>query len=322
MNGTRVKSVLAIAVVGSAATSVTAVADTMPPADDDLIGQIVYSVQNDAAEAADLFVASPDGSNTRPVPLDVPLEMFGGALWDPTGRTLLLTNEFRLPDPFRPAIVDPDGSNFRLVDGPTDTYCAAWSPDGSRILCAMGPDDDPGMYLVSIADGTDVARVSTNPFVAGGDNPGGFSPDGDQIVFVRKQPGPGREEVGAVFIVRADGTDERQITEWGIATSHDNPLARWSPDGSTIAFAGREGTLMLIHPDDTGPVAIDIPIEGSTFASNPGWSPDGSRIIFPMWAESNGQVDLYTVRPDGTDLIQITDTPERENFADWTPTEP
>ena len=36
------------------------------------------------------------------------------------------------------------------------------------------------------------------------------------------------------------------------------------------------------------------------------WSPDGSRLVFSMFTEGQGDTELYTIAPDGSDLRQIT----------------
>lgn len=309
---------------GAVASSTPVVAESVLPGAESH-GKIVYSVQNEDG-FADIYVAAADGSTPQQVPLDGPLDALWGAFWDPTG-TRLLIGRFLLPEPFQAATVRPDGSEYTPLDIGVDRFdkeCLAWSPDGTRILCGMGPtadQSDPGLFSVGSTGGGDAIRLTTNPF-GGRDIPGDYSPDGSRIVFTRQQPGPGKEEVGALIVVNADGTGEHQVTEWGIATSHDNAFAHWSPDGSQIVFAGREGTLMVVQPDGTGLAAVDLTQgDASTFAYSPGWSPDGELIIFSMWTSATDQVDLYTVRPDGTDLVQITDTPEIENFADWTDAE-
>jgi len=43
--------------------------------------------------------------------------------------------------------------------------------------------------------------------------------------------------------------------------------------------------------------------------------PDGSRIVFS--AADNGHQDLYTVEPDGTDLLQLTDDAALDMIPSW-----
>ena len=52
---------------------------------------------------------------------------------------------------------------------------------------------------------------------------------------------------------------------------------------------------------------------------DPGWSPDGKRIVFSHRFRPGGRVDIYTARSDGTHLVQITDTRVFETFSDWGP---
>jgi hypothetical protein len=61
----------------------------------------------------------------------------------------------------------------------------------------------------------------------------------------------------------------------------------------------------VMSPDSGGPTRL---LEGGV---SPAWAPDGSRIIF----SKDG--DLYTVAPDGSDLKQLTQTPEREVYPTW-----
>ncbi len=37
------------------------------------------------------------------------------------------------------------------------------------------------------------------------------------------------------------------------------------------------------------------------------WAPDGASIVFT--SERNGSADLYVVKPDGTGLVRLTDSP-------------
>jgi Tol biopolymer transport system component len=47
----------------------------------------------------------------------------------------------------------------------------------------------------------------------------------------------------------------------------------------------------------------------------PEWSPDGSRIVFTR--KENNNFDIYTIKPDGTDLRRLTDFPASDAHAVW-----
>ena len=48
----------------------------------------------------------------------------------------------------------------------------------------------------------------------------------------------------------------------------------------------------------------------------PFWSPLGDRILFTR--KFNGDWEVYTIRPDGSDLQQLTKTPGNDAHAVWT----
>jgi hypothetical protein len=39
--------------------------------------------------------------------------------------------------------------------------------------------------------------------------------------------------------------------------------------------------------------------------------------VFSLFLRTTGQVDIYTARPDGTRLAQVTNTPDFEDLAAW-----
>jgi Tol biopolymer transport system component len=76
--------------------------------------------------------------------------------------------------------------------------------------------------------------------------------------------------------------------------------------------------LFLVHPDGGGLTPIHLQTGGGfSFAFAPGWSPDGTSIVFSLFLSKTGQEDIYTAKADGMDLVQVTDTLDTERFADW-----
>src|SRR5262249_4013058 len=153
------------------------------------------------------------------------------------------------------------------------------------------------------------------------DLPGDFSPDGARFVFMRAKPGadPNADhQSGALFVENTDGTGLRQITPYGLANSHDDAVAHWSPDGASILFASDHGALFLVRPDGKGLRRIPLDTGGGhAVARAPDWSPDGDRIVFTLLADHGQQFDIYTARSDGSDIHRVTNTPDFEDSADW-----
>jgi hypothetical protein len=314
-------SALILALALLATLGIAPPASAEPPAN-----RIAYARLLDGG-GAEVFTANPDGSDEQLVPLQNPAEDFGIPIWSPDHQWLLITNNLRFESngdlrPFRPAIVRPDGSGYRLLevpDGPFDMYCSAWSADGARIFCAFG-GADPAIFSMRASDGGDVRRVTTPPFgEASGDVPADISPDGTQLLFIRRKPGPApdpqpyRPERFALYAINVNGTNEREIVPWGIVQGHEIQGAHWSPDGRTIIGASPQGRLFTVSAKGGGLKYLKLGVEG--FAFEPNWSPNGRRIIFGVFGPE--QEDLYTADPDGSHVSRVSNTPGFENGPDW-----
>jgi Tol biopolymer transport system component len=88
--------------------------------------------------------------------------------------------------------------------------------------------------------------------------------------------------------------------------------------GSSIAVVKTDGS------EVDAPRILTEPALGGSY---PDWSPDGQRIVFfaygPGWyQQTTNATNLYTIRPDGTGLTQVTQLGENQDQAvqpTWTP---
>jgi Tol biopolymer transport system component len=288
-------------------------------------GLITYTQLNADGSTSNVFIANPDGSNPQQVLLGNPAETFGVPIWSPDGTELLISHTIRCDNLgnclFQPATVNPDGSNFNQLvppnppDASSDGMdCNAWYPGGKRILCGFSANPNAGVFSINASDGEEAVRLTTNPFSAAGgmDTPADVSPDGKQFLFVREQTkrrptDPTPDTQPALFIENTDGTGLRQLTASGKETFGLRPAAHFSPDGTQIIGEIGNGKLFTIRPDGSHFAAIDLQVTGRYFAFWPGWSPDGSRIIFCILFFNGGE-GIYTANPDGANVQQITFT--------------
>lgn len=198
-------------------------------------------------------------------------------------------------DPYDIYAVDRDGTNTKRLTH-YDVYTAegVLSPDGRRIVFTSLESGDLEIYSMNV-DGTDVRRLT---HTVGYDGGPWWSPDGKKIVYRANHPTdsagiaqyrsllaqnlvrPARVEL---FIMNADGSDQRQITRLGGA----NFGPSWTPDGSRIIFSSNyrdphsgNFDLYMIHESGAGLEQITT---DPGFDGFPMFSPDGRKLI---WASS------------------------------------
>jgi Tol biopolymer transport system component len=202
-----------------------------------------------------------------------------------TGRLAFVSDRDGAPHIY---LANEDGSDIRrLTSGTQREYVPAWSPDGKRLAF----DGDGGSYVIN-ADGSNLTHISTE-----GGSPS-WSPDGQRLLLSTAE---------GFKIVNADGSSENVIRInhnpngfTGDFASGVEPggYARWSPDGTRIAFSAWTGY-------DFERVFVES-VDGSNGRSllrNPGWvwdecgpewSPDGTRIALLSMIHGIAIVDATT----------------------------
>ena len=227
-------------------------------------------------------------------------------------------------------IVGTDGRDAHelVTDGTGGQAVLGWSPDGSRLLYSDGGI----VYLADPANGAHVAvegDCDPNPpaFSCRIGHDVAISSDSSKIVFVRDSTDEtgsfGRSSIATLDLATG------RLTEFASTMPAGGARPGWSPDGSQIVFS-RFGS-----KDDNGPLApildavfvVDADgehlrqITPTTLAGlNATWSPVGDRIAFqsPSGGGPLGSGDLYTVRPDGSDLRRLT-TGDKVAWPSWAP---
>ena len=195
----------------------------------------------------------------------------------------------------------PDGAGVRN-DSP------AWSPDGRTLAFVSNLDDPEGEVYRMAADGTQVQRLTTNPFVT--DNAPTWSPDGRHIVFSATPPADDAD----LYRMRPDGSRIRQLTD---TPDVDESTPEYSPDGRTIAFSSFDllaGERDLATMRATGGPARLLAGEPGRDDWYPRWTADGRQVAF--WAYDGTRYTTWIVDRDGTDVRPLTPGEANDAFPD------
>ena len=204
--------------------------------------------------------------------------------------------------------VNTDGTDLvRLTDSGNYDAEATVSPNRDKIVFTSMRDGDPEIYVMDI-DGSNQTRLT---FEKGYDGGPFFSADGSKIVFRSSRPKTEEEladynelvEFGLVrpstleiYIMNADGSDMKQITNFGKASFA--PFLH--PNGEKIIFAsnvnsttGRNFDIYTVKIDGTGLEQITF---NESFDGFPIFSRDGKKLIFcsNRFNKKEGDTNVFT----------------------------
>jgi Tol biopolymer transport system component len=173
----------------------------------------------------------------------------------------------------------------------------------------MKPDGSNRRNIYNPADhGFDPAVLARG--LAGAFQPA-WSPDSQWIAF-----GVGfwfqerRTHKATIIRVRRDGSGVEPLTDGNIHSGFPS----YSADGKEIVFRvwgeGEKGLRIL----DLETRKIRVLTDG--YDNLPGWSPDGKRIVFTRRVDAVN-FDIFTIRPDGSDLYRLTTNRGNDGHAVW-----
>jgi TolB protein len=274
--------------------------------------RIVFSSERDRQPApegwtpASLYIVNADGSNL----IRLTFEELANDIspdWSPDGSLIAFHGGCNL------GIINPDGSNLRVVLEESDNLCAenpAWSPDGKRLAFANGraKGREGQYYTVHVVNANGTGLLELTGFEAN-HVWAVWSPDGSQVgLEVSYDAGT------KYYLMKADGSGEPVEVSSISAEWYPWYWPKWG--GAKPALAGQcrmayeqDGDIYVKNCDGSGVYRVT---DHPAMDRNPAWSPDGQRIVFssergrqPVPAGYTGGF-LYLVNADGSNLTRLT----------------
>lgn len=202
----------------------------------------------------------------------------------------------------------------------------SFSPAGDRFVMVGRPK--PGFVLGSslavAATGTDKSEVIYQDMSRNVLGPQ-WSPSGDTIIFGVGvynaffngfngrflKPGERAEGGAQIAVIRPDGTGFREVT----SGPNNNGFPSMAPDGRRFVYRsfGQEADGLRIMNMDTNVVTTLT----NGYDNFPLWSPRGDLITFVRQAD--GDYEIYTIKPDGTDVRRLTYSRGNDAHMAWSP---
>jgi len=118
-----------------------------------------------------------------------------------------------------------------------------------------------------------------------------------------------------VFMVKADGSESKQVTNSKVNAG----FPAWSPDGKSIIYRVW-GTAE--SPDTRGLRSLNL-ADNTVTTLTTGWdnfpfiAPTGDRVVFTR-RMPDFDFEVFTMKPDGSDVKQLTSTSGADAHATWT----
>lgn len=143
-----------------------------------------------------------------------------------------------------------------------------------------------------------------------------FSPDGKTLLVTGGGSDTGnaaKDVFTATFSVEGEAGDLRKVIPGPSVGVGEQPS--WSPDGREFVVTTTQKALWIFSADGKTKRRLIQP--GGQYCFQPAWSPDGRMIAFA--SDRDGNSELYTLRPDGSELKRLTTEPGIDCRPRWSP---
>lgn len=259
----------------------------------------------------DIWIMDPDGSGLQQLTSHPGVD--SSPMISPDGRHILYDSE--ASGVRQIWVMDANGDNkVQLTTSSGLSLQGVWSPDGTKIYYVDFTPRAQAIFSMD-ADGSNPVDLGVTGSSLG------LRPDGSQLVYL--PPANSNPNSYDVWTVNVDGTNARNLSSLAGLAGHERAYNKtaWGVNGR-ILVQEQWPTWRNSSDYEIGYVGEDGSTWGTVLAGSnewhgmPGWSPDGSRIVF-ISKRGDEDFNIWTMLPDGTDLRQLTTDPARDHAPHW-----
>ena len=223
------------------------------------------------------------------------------------------------------------GLTSEVVGGSQGFYNIApsFSPQGDKIAYVTERQGTFDIYLMSAIDGQDLGRLVEGERSSAFESmfvlrPGiTWSPDGKQIAFAAKS-----KNKNTLYTLDVRKKKVKKRFRFDLDALFE---PTWSPDGKQIAVVGLKDGWSDIYVVDLETESLRRITSDPYDEKHLDWSPDGAWIAMSSDRPSTdlayhgqkdfpfGQYDIFTIRPDGSELRQVVQGEAGDEHPSWGP---
>jgi len=241
-------------------------------------------------ESYELFFADTSGTILKQLSTTLQLSSQAAFRWSPTGNKIMILDNARVPI----RIIDTNGSIQRF-DSLTSVTSAAWSPDGSSIICS-GAKSHGAYSLYQITPGSTTIALIYSQKETG---PVAWSTT-NTLAFVTV------DSINAKMWLLTNATGPGTLTLIDSAAGFYTPS--FSPDGNTLIYSRNtqntdDIVTLNLNTTNLQPHTF-LQFSDGTQVTSLRYSPDGTLISYYSYA-SGSQINLYVIGADGSNATSV-----------------
>jgi len=255
-----------------------------------------------------------------PVSGGEPRELHPAAMlprWSPSGARIAFASRVASGAEATSNIASMPADGGDLVAVTDDSFLnwnPVWSPDGAFLFFVSNRGGSPNIWRVGVDQQTGQPRGEPQAVTTPAANIAhlSISADGRRLAYSAIQESQNIERLPFDPVKGEVLGQPQPVTTGSRFWANPDP----SPDGTQVVFYSQispEGDVYIAAADGSG--ALRQLTEGPAHDRVPRWSPDGEWIA--MFSDRTNALQLWMIRPDGSDLRQVTQRPT--GIIAWSP---